>query len=51
MSAAMERGELDPVDFARACNDYADKPRFRVYGVIRLRNEPKIEARMRPAPA
>ncbi len=28
MSAAMERGELDPVAFARACDDYADKPRF-----------------------
>ncbi len=37
-------GGVDPVDFARACDHYADKPRFGVYGVLRLRNEAKIEA-------
>lgn len=51
MAAAMERGELDRIDFARACDHYANKLRFGVYGVIRLRDEAKIEARMRRAPA
>lgn len=51
MAAAMERGELDPVDFVRACDDYADKSRFGVYSIIGLRNEAKIEARKRRAPA